>query len=65
MAAKFFVEIVARNKDGYEKVVLDQCESQVWKFDSRLKDELGGMVINPKDFPEMVDFQVRIKSVPR
>lgn len=68
------MEVVIRafNKDGYHKDIVLMSERQVHKVDHRVDEQcmssiMSGLVgvavgIDPKLFPEMVHFDVVIKS---
>lgn len=66
------VIIRAFNKDGYYKDIVLMSEQQVHRCEVRVKDEatqslhsglIGvGVGIAPEDFPEMVRFEVVIRS---
>ena len=61
------VTVRAFNAEGYHKDILLADDRQVRMNDTRLKEafESGrcGMMIVPKDFPEMTRFQVIIEPI--
>lgn len=74
MMAKAMVTITAYNADGYSKRIASLSELQVHTADIRLRDvgmgesaSLGnvGIVIDPKQFPEMDRFVVSVELVSR
>ena len=65
------ITIRAFNKDGYHKDIMIACSNQVRMNDVRVTEPIGalwsGLIghggrINPKDFPEMVAFEVVISE---
>jgi hypothetical protein len=72
--AKAMVTITAYNADGYSKRISTLSEVQVHSADVRLRDvgmgesaSLGkvGIVVDPKQFPEMDRFVVSVELVNR
>jgi hypothetical protein len=70
--AKAVVTITAYNSEGYSKRICSMSDLQVHMNDARLKDpgmseseSLGkvGIVVDPKDFPEMDRFVVSVELV--
>lgn len=61
------VKLIVRayTKEGYHKDILVQSDRQVHIHDYRVVARAGfvGMFVDPKDFPEMVHFEVILETV--
>jgi hypothetical protein len=66
-----WVKVRAFNKDGYHKDILIVSEKQVHQHDTRIREPLGSITsgllgpggsIDPKDFPEMIRFEVVVET---
>lgn len=66
---KALVSVVAFNSDGYRKTIGTVSEQQIHQQDMRAREpnvgeisDAVGIVIDPKEFPEMDRFVVYVKA---
>ncbi len=56
------IKIVAWTKEGYSKVIADADDQQVLMHDLRINPpvNMAGLIVDPKNFPEMSSFSLQI-----
>jgi len=67
---KAWVTVTAFNSDGYRKEIATLSEQQIHMHDTRIREPQlcecngnVGVVIDPKEFPEMCHFMVSVELI--